>query len=303
MDRALIKVSTKLFEGRTRRYYRNIVDSCKGHHFKMVVVYGATMMDDSILKILKKGIDAESYRLCLGDSVRDNGRYESIFKYFDKVFTFDRADYEYFKKNHSHIELLPFFYSDEYFGYGEKQEKYKYDISFVGTVHSDRLRLMKAVKAQAEQMGLKCFYFCYLQSRFIYYYYLLKDKEFRGTKPSDFSYDKLSADKIREIMKQSRAVLDIQYPKNSGLTMRTLETLGIQRKIITTNADIKNYDFYNENNVLVIDRDDPQLKHELFETEFEPTPREIYDKYSLESWMRTVTQDLETGKTDGGCDR
>lgn len=62
---------------------------------------------------------------------------------------------------------------------------------------------------------------------------------------------------------------------------------GCKRKLVTTNSDIKNYDFYNENNILIysesIDLDSP-----FFKNEYEELPDEIYEKYSLKNWLITM---------------
>ena len=52
-----------------------------------------------------------------------------------------------------------------------------------------------------------------------------------------------------EIFSDSRCILDAPQAGQVGLTIRTIECLGAKRKLVTTNSDIKNYDFYNENNI------------------------------------------------------
>lgn len=58
-------------------------------------------------------------------------------------------------------------------------------------------------------------------------------------------------DEYIRISRQSRIILDISNPLQSGLTMRTIESIGLGKKILTTNADIRNYSFPESNyNVL-----------------------------------------------------
>ena len=47
-----------------------------------------------------------------------------------------------------------------------------------------------------------------------------------------------------------RCVVDVENPGQHGLTMRSIEIIGLKRKFITTNPDIVNYDFYNSNNMI-----------------------------------------------------
>ena len=90
------------------------------------------------------------------------------------------------------------------------------------------------------------------------------------------------------IYADSKCIVDVENPGQHGLTMRSIETLGLRRKFITTNADIINYDFYNPNNILVIDRKNPIVNMSFFDKAYEELPKEIYEKYSLRSWIINV---------------
>ncbi len=62
----------------------------------------------------------------------------------------------------------------------------------------------------------------------------------------------------------------------------------MQRKIITTNQSIKNYDFYKPNNILIIDEKHITFKPEFFNTPYEPIPESVYNKYTLSIWVNVV---------------
>jgi hypothetical protein len=64
--------------------------------------------------------------------------------------------------------------------------------------------------------------------------------------------------------------------------------MGLQKKLITTNSDIKNYDFYNPNNILIIDIKRPEIPKAFFENEYEKLPEDIYNKYTLSGWIKNV---------------
>lgn len=286
IGKALIKISPTIFFEKTKKYHQMIISKNKDIEFDIVYIYGGSMLNDKFLKLYKAQYNKAKYVLYLADSVRGINRYEKMFPLFDKVVTFDKMDYEYYSKKYSNIFFLPLFYSKEY----ENQEKknlqeLKYDIAFVGTIHSDRLMLLKQIKKQAESMGLKVCFYCYLQAWFMYFYYYVTKKEFKHTKYKDFRYKKISAQTIKKIMKNSKAIFDVQYPKNTGLTMRTLETLGMRRKLITTNEDIKTYDFYNESNICVINRNAPKLDADFFKTDYDDLPKDVYQSYSITNWI------------------
>lgn len=291
--KAALKISPAIFSGKTRRYYQRIVAENRGRHFDIVYIYGATMIDCKIVQMLKEAFPAR-YVLYLADSVLHQKRYEEMFPAFDVVATFDRGDYEVFKERYPNVAFLPLFFAKEYRKQAQTGD-YDYDICFVGTIHSDRIRLLDTVKEQAEACGLRMYCYPFLPSRFIFNFYKLTKKEFRDKKPGDFQYDKLSAAQVSAIEQRSRALLDAQFPKNMGLTMRTIEAVGMQKKLITTNADVQNYDFYRPENILVVDRQAPEISKVFFQAGYCPIPEEIYEKYAITSWVSNL---LEPGLKD-----
>lgn len=75
-----------------------------------------------------------------------------------------------------------------------------------------------------------------------------------------------------------------------GLTMRTFETLGASKKLVTTNAQVRDYDFFDPSNILVIDRKlPPRIPDSFLETAYVPARADIYAKYSLQGWIKDVT--------------
>ncbi|MFH4210110.1 lipopolysaccharide biosynthesis protein, partial [Acinetobacter baumannii] len=62
-------------------------------------------------------------------------------------------------------------------------------------------------------------------------------------------------DEIIKLYAKSNVILDISHPGQSGLTMRTFEAIGAGKKLITTNLNIKEYPFYNSDNIFIISRD------------------------------------------------
>ena len=64
--------------------------------------------------------------------------------------------------------------------------------------------------------------------------------------------------------------------------------IGMNKKLITTNAHIKNYEFYNSNNISVIDRNHVEIDIKFFDSDYEPLLPGIYEKYSLETWIKEV---------------
>ncbi|UYW00343.1 hypothetical protein K5I29_07115 [Flavobacterium agricola] len=103
---------------------------------------------------------------------------------------------------------------------------------------------------------------------------------------------KLSLDQVEELEKQAQILLDIAREKQMGLSFRIFESLGYQKKIITTNKDIVNYDFYNPQNCLILNEDLIEIDKQFFETDYVPLSPNIYEKYTVKGWFKTLCQNL-----------
>lgn len=83
--------------------------------------------------------------------------------------------------------------------------------------------------------------------------------------------------------------LDLVRKGHNGLSFRIFEALAMQKKIITTNKSIRKYDFYTPNNILILDDKNPiAINPDFFNTPYEPLSDEIYHKYTIENWVKTV---------------
>ena len=55
--------------------------------------------------------------------------------------------------------------------------------------------------------------------------------------------------------KKAFCLIDLKLESHNGLSFRFYESLYFQKKLITNNKDVVNYDFYNSNNILIVDYD------------------------------------------------
>lgn len=282
-DRALLKISPLIFAKRSQKYYEKIICDNYEKNYDYILIVKCDMTPENILIRLRTVFPTAKICLYLWDSIDNIQGIKHKFKYFDTIHSFDMEDCIQYKE----LKFRPLFYTDEFFR-ETYQDNCVYDICFVGTVHSDRYKVIKKVKELANDLKFSSYWFCYLQSIFIYYFYKFTKKEFRGTNLADFSFEKKDSNEISEIINKSKIILDIQHPKQTGLTMRTIEMLGMKKKIITTNTAIKKYDFYNPNNIYIIDRKKINIDNKFFYSDYEMLSNEIYQKYSLKNWIFDV---------------
>ena len=116
-------------------------------------------------------------------------------------------------------------------------------------------------------------------------YKLLFDQAFKKINYCELKYKSLDLESVKELYQMSKVILDINHPHQTGLTMRTFEALGAGKKLITTNKSIMQYSFYNQNNIHVINRQDPVISKDFFETPFLPIADEIKYEMSISGWL------------------
>lgn len=284
LARALLKVIPCIFNNKTEKYYSNIISENKNNKYDYVFVIKGDMITNKSLTNLRATFTESKFILYLWDSIENIIGIEDKFKYFDAVFSFDKKDV----KNNVLLKFRPLFYCDEYAKDRKGVTNFKYDVFFCGTIHSDRYKILSEIKKECFHLDIKFYGYFYLQSKFIYYYYWLFKSEFRFTRSKDFKYIPLSSNDLSDIVDCSRCVVDIPSPAQNGLTMRTIEMLGMKKKIITTNYDIINYDFYNENNICVINKKNPNISKDFIDGEYNDVDSKIYEKYSLEYWLLEI---------------
>ena len=66
------------------------------------------------------------------------------------------------------------------------------------------------------------------------------NKSFRKWDDKYISIEQIPKEKVAEIQENSRCNIDINHPNQTGLTMRTIEMVAMNKKLMTTNLNIKN---------------------------------------------------------------
>jgi hypothetical protein len=155
-------------------------------------------------------------------------------------------------------------------------------------VHSDRFSFINNLQSFFKDSGISTFFYFFFPSKLLYWKKKLTDPAFKGSKIKDFNYKMLTTDQASSYMSQSKASLDVEGPGQTGLTMRTIEVLGAKRKLVTTNQTVKSYDFYNECNILVVDRFKPEINPLFIYSPYVEVNSKVYERYSVEGWIEEI---------------
>lgn len=283
VTKALVRIDRRLLEKRTNAYYDEIICDAKKNFYDNILIIRGEAISEERIKTLKASCPNSKITLYLWDSLHYNPNALKIAHIFDDVLTFDIDDH----KRINGAKFQPLFFSDDWLGIKNISEcKPKYDICFVGTVHTDRYKILNEIENQCKKANIKYNFYYYYPSRTLAFFRSLIDPGFRRFSKK-INFDSISFEDVMSVFSDSRSVLDINRPKQGGLTVRTFEVIGARRLLVTTNPDVKKYDFYSPSRVKIIDRNCPSMDF-LFEDMSPPVYSESILEYSIEKWIEKV---------------
>lgn len=141
----------------------------------------------------------------------------------------------------------------------------QYDVYFVGR-NKGRLLRINQIKKTLTYMGI------------IYYTYIV-DENINNQKPF------LNPKQNIENISKSKAVLEITQEGQAGLTLRTMESIFLEKKLITTNKTIKDYPFYSSKNIFIIGFDNKSNLTFFLNHPYEHIPKDKVYYYDIENWV------------------
>ena len=204
------------------------------------------------------------------DSPIREGSKKEPFLYKDlpvKFFTCDRKI-----ANKYNISFMPYFYIFSLYAYAEYgkmvAEASESDVFFVGEEKGDRAERIAQIKDILDAAHLQHDIHLVPQDR-------------RGKKKAAY----MAYAEVIEHVKRSKAILELISDGQTGITQRPYEALFLRKKLITTSAEIKNYDFYCEENVFVLGERDVQELPQFLNAPFKDVDSEIVVEYTLERWV------------------
>lgn len=244
----LIPYLNSFFDKRSRDIPATEID-------EVFIIRGEGVTAKALLN-LKARFSKARFQLYLWDSVRRSPGCEDLMPLVDRTWTYDLRD----AKAYPDLKFTPNFYTlPETRTFQRAPVKdFTWDLVFFGTAHADRLKVISRL-ARKLPSAIRFYRFFYFQSPIMYYFRKLFDPAFSFFKKEELSHKPKFGKDWDDIVSQSSAILDVQHPDQGGLTIRTLESLALGFKVVTTDPSIREYDFYNPEQILLIDRHDPDL--------------------------------------------
>jgi hypothetical protein len=235
-----------------------------------------------------------SMGLYLWDGVENVKGVSDIVTAFDSVATFDPVDaktfgWRYrplFGRNIATSRAAP--------------DSIQFDWCFIGTIHSDRHRVIHRLR-QRQGPQVRSFVFAYFQSPLMLFMRRLADWTLWSAPKGSLSTKSMSSAEVARHVERSRAVLDVEHPRQRGLTMRTIETLLAGKKLVTTNKYILSNDLYDPSRVHIISRTVPEIPAEFLERAYLPIPDSLRASYSCAGWVSELLDIQDVARNGRSC--
>ena len=290
------KLALRLFPAWTIRWseqvFLNRLSQLNAESISHILVIKGEGMSPRVLLTIRVAFPSASMGLYLWDSAENVKSVSNNLPAFDSVATFDPADARTFGWTYR-----PLFWRNISFGNGVPAQTL-FDWCFIGTIHSDRHSVIHRLR-QGGGTHVRNFVFSYFQSPLILLIRSLIDWTIWVAPSGTLSTKSLPADVVAQKVASSKAVLDVEHPRQRGLTMRTIETLMAGKKLITTNKLILNSNLYHPSRIQVICRNEPEIPSGFMEETFLSIPDTIRNYYSCKEWVTELLELQEVSKIRG----
>ncbi len=243
-------------------YNRIKKETLKLQKQNIIFIIRPDILDNNTLKFLKKRTN--KFMAYYYDSTRRFNRKTEIISFFDTVYSYDKIDVERYN-----LKFLTNYIFEE-----NTSKNYKY-LFFNISTYDYRFpvieALAKSLKENKWSYNILVYYFGKVTSHYV-----------------NIITTQKSIVEVAQLIKQSKIIVDIQREDQVGLSFRAFEALGYRKKLITNNIDIINYDFYNPNNILVVDKDHIQIPEAFVNSPYQEVDNHILDRYRIKNWVKYV---------------
>jgi hypothetical protein len=282
LTKSLVRLAPSLVAKKASTYFEDIIAQVRHEPILDVLVIKGESLSVSSIHKLRAAFPQARFTLYFWDSYLNMPK-DSVEKVhlFDNAFTFDPID----AQSDRRLRYRPLFFLDEYANLPKVSQDI--DVLFFGTAHSDRFPVLNRL-ARALPENVRFEKLLYFPSRLIYSARHSLYPSFWTASRKEFIYKPLSKAAIKILIARSKVIVDIERQIQNGLTMRTIEMLGAGKKLVTTNDKIAGADFFNANNIAVIDRMRPRLDVAFLDSPYEPPNPNILLRYSLSGWLDEV---------------
>lgn len=280
----LLRLFPKLVWPFANRIYIAWLDKQKLDKCDLVFIVKGEAISPKFLRILRLRYPTARFVFYMWDSIANVKHTVEKFVFFDSISSFDSLDC----RAYPQIRYRPLFFINQYQPTVEAVEKS--GLFFFGTLNGDRPKVLaRVVRALGE--GIPFDYGLFVRSKWELLLRKWVDSSFDVLEKERLIFQPIPATVIKQRMSECNCVLDIEHPKQAGLTMRTFEVLASGKKLITTNMSIREEAFFDETLICIIDRNNPNIPLDFMRAPSNPMLADFFQRNSLNGWLQELFQE------------
>ena len=249
------------------RILRRLNIDPKNENFLIVYDRNRLLFDLNFFEFLRRKLPGIKIYYLFSNIVKYTGAIKmgilhDLNKHFDKVFAFDKTDAEKYS-----FSYFPLIYTKSVPMGNSAPE---YDLFYIGKA-KDRYEQLIRVFEKAQEEGLKCDF------------NIVEVPKEKQIYEDLIHYNKpLSYSEVLKRMDNARCFVDMIQGHSTAFTIKTCEAIIYDKKLITSNENVKGEPFYNENMMLVYS-EDQSLKDflSLESIPFDSKSKNIFSPYTL----------------------
>ena len=207
------------------------------------------------------------------DGVHNNDPILKRTDLFDNIFVFDKNDLEKYPdanfKHENNFYIKPV---------DLDCKKGNYDLFYVGAYLDDRKNILENLHQNLSP---------FLKTKFILGISQWDSRE--NANGIEYINSHTSYYDNLRMMQHTKALIDIKRDEHDGLSLRFFEGIGYNKKVITNNNTVKNFDFYHPDNIFIT-QDFTEVSEiiDFLDKPYHPLPESIKEHYSFNSWIKRI---------------
>lgn len=152
----------------------------------------------------------------------------------------------------------------------------KYDVSIV-IKDKGRYKQVKEMYDKFSKMGLKIFV------------RVVRDKTSKEQDEKLYG-NGMEYSELLQIINESKCIVEFVKEGQEGLTLRSMESIFYQKKLITNNPKIEEEPFFCENNIMIWNNQDPNQIREFLKSDYKKIDEKIVMQYSFVGWLKNFKE-------------
>lgn len=246
----------------------------------IVFVVKGEGLSPSFIDLLRAKYPRAQFVLYLWDSLKNVRQVGMKLPKFDRIYSFDPLDC----RNNAKFKYRPLFFLP---AYRERVPQLGSGCFFIGTLNGDRPTVISLL-LRACPKDVEIDYWLFVRSGVELFVRKVIDRPLTQLASARMLRRPMTSASIGKHFQAAAAIIDIEHPNQRGLTMRTFEVLASGKKLITTNQNVANHDFYDPARICIIDRVNPKLSAGFLNSPMTPLPPEFFEKYALHGWITEI---------------